>query len=61
MNKVVLTLLGAALIASVGVYMIQPTQDLEFGGPSPYITFVDEVKVDELQLSLQGKSNTEQL
>lgn len=63
MNKIVLTLISAAIIASsIGVYMsTKSTQDLSFGGPSPYITFVDDAKIDELQLALQGKSNSEQL
>jgi len=60
MKTLLLTLFGVALITSLGLASFlylkdQDTEDLlQSATPLPYITYVDDVLVDDLVLQLKG-------
>jgi len=59
MKTVLLSLLGVALITTLGLSTFmyatkQDTEDLQATTPSPYIKFIDDSLIDNLMIQLQG-------
>ncbi|KAL4454347.1 hypothetical protein ABPG74_012304 [Tetrahymena malaccensis] len=65
MNTILLSILAITTLSTIGLtiglYLETQQQDLYLEVPSPYIRFIDETEVDQLIMTLQGKSDSEQL